>query len=349
MYSVCTVLLNWNGCEDTLECCDSLIASQPPPDAVVICDNGSTDNSPAVIVERLRRIYGYQFVPSKGKRLEADNRRPSVILIENGINRGFAAGNNPGIRYALEHGFEFIWLLNNDTAVYEDSLKHLLECASISPATGIRGSTVVYDHRPDKIQCAGGCTYNPLTTVFQPAYQGFPLNCIQSSPEPSLDYIYGASMFVNRQVFEKAGLLNERFFLFYEELDLCRRACRHGFDMGWCRPSIVRHKQGKSVSRIQQDGRGQIIAYHETLSTLIFTAIHYPFLLPVTLSLRFAGKLSAVLKRGETHLVRPLMKAYKDFFRMLVRSGYGHKTVDPQAYPGSVLFRNDTEPPNPEP
>ncbi|MFO8084304.1 MAG: glycosyltransferase family 2 protein [Desulfobacterales bacterium] len=309
--------MNWNGHEDTLACLHSLISAQPAPDAVVVCDNASTDNSLAIIAKKLKQKYNYQFVSLSNGWFEAINLHPAVVLIPNTSNLGFAAGNNPGIRYALKRNFAFIWLLNNDTVVYEDTLKHLLRCASTCSTADIWGSTIVYDNAPDKIQCAGGCTYNPVTTVFQPAFQGRSLDWIKNCPEPRLDYIYGASLFITRKVFETVGLLNELYFLFYEEIDLCRRAGRQGFAMGWCRPSIVRHKQGQSVSLMQRTGRPQIIAYHETLSTLIFTATYYPLILPLTLAVRFMGKLAAVMKRGEFHLIRPLMNAYKDFFRML--------------------------------
>lgn len=325
MGTVCAVLLNWNGYHDTLDCIHTLISADRPPDTIVVSDNASTDGSLKIISEQLGRQSGYQFVSVSDMCVEARNRIPSVVLLANDSNRGFAAGNNEGIRYALKQEFEYIWLLNNDTVVFSKTLEHLLECGRSCKKTGIWGSTIVYYDNPDTVQCAGGCYYNPLTTVFRPALEGYCLAACQSCPEPRLDYIYGASFFVHRKVFEKTGLLDERYFLFYEELDFCRRAARHGFKTGWCRSSIVCHKQGQSVGRMQKMGRQQLIAYHENLSTLIFSATHYPILMPFILPLRFLGKFGCALQRGEFFLVAPLLRAYRDFFKKLIHPDLKNK------------------------
>ena len=96
--------------------------------------------------------------------------------------------------------------------------------------------------------------------------------------QPCLDYIYGASLFVRAEVFTRCGLLNEDYFLFYEEIDFCTRAKRAGFGISWCRDSIVFHKGSQTVGRVDSGDRGKIAFanYHENLSTLIFSKKFYP-------------------------------------------------------------------------
>ena len=74
-----------------------------------------------------------------------------------------AGGNNPGIKYALSaQTYDYVWILNNDTIVHSDALGKLCECADRKEAVGIWGSTMAYDGQRNKVQCGGGCSYNPL-------------------------------------------------------------------------------------------------------------------------------------------------------------------------------------------
>ena len=163
---------------------------------------------------------------------------------------------------------------------------------------------------PGRVQAAGGCRYNPLTTVLTPHLGGRLLGEAQDTRgEPELDYVYGASMFLPRKLLERTGLLNEEHFLYYEELDLCSRARSAGFALRWCRGSVVRHAGGSSVGRA---GRA-LACYHENLSTLVYTRNHHPGLLPLAAAIRLAGKSAALAVRGQWRLFGPLARAYIDF------------------------------------
>ena len=111
-------------------------------------------------------------------------------------------------------------------------------------------------------------------------------------------------------------MLNNDYFLFYEEIDFCTKAQRLGFKLGWCRGSIVYHKVSQTIGRPDCGDREKIAFanYHENMSTLIFTRRFYPLLLPFTMLIRFFGKLVMIAKRKEYYLVRPLVHAYCDFF-----------------------------------
>ncbi len=313
--STCVVLLNWNGRQDTLDCLDSLFKQKPLPEGIVICDNASTDDSVSIIIKQLQNKYNYSFIKKNSKFIQTSSSSPHLTVIVNDSNKGFAAGNNPGILSALQKGYDYIWLLNNDTIVHENTFQALKKCAEDHPAYAVWGSTVLEPGSSQTIQCAGGCFYNPLTTVFTPAMKGQSISRIQAAPEPGLAYIYGASMFIPRQIFEKIGLLCTDYFLFYEELDFCGRAMKAGFTLCWCRGSIIEHKQGSSLSRVHQVARTRevLLAYHENLSTLIYTARHHPYLLLPAMFLRLAGKIFIAIIRGKSYLLSPLMRAYLNF------------------------------------
>ena len=109
------VVLNWNGWRDTLECMRSLDSMEYRNWHAVIVDNGSTDDS----AKRLREAY------------------PTVPVIENGKNLGFAAGNNVGIRIARKEGADYVFVLNNDVTVFPDTLSQLVGFAEKHPEAAL--------------------------------------------------------------------------------------------------------------------------------------------------------------------------------------------------------------------
>lgn len=313
---VSLIILSFGQHELTIACLQSLIRLSSPVDTIIVCDNNSSaPTSQAILAWGTKQFGGDKVeVLDHGFENQAASQA-QFVFIQNGANVGFAGGNNPGIRYALACGSDFIWLLNNDTTVHPDALRHLLHCAATEQA-GIIGSTVVFDEDKAAVQCGGGCTYNPATTIFKPVMGGASLEeALNQDRQPGMDYIYGASLFVRAKIFAQCGLLNEEFFLFNEEIDLCTRAKRTGFAISWCRDSIVFHKVSQTVGRADSGDRKKIAFanYHENLSTLIFTKTFYPHLLPFTMAFRFLGKLAMLTKNSNWYLIWPLLDAYRDF------------------------------------
>jgi hypothetical protein len=294
------VVLNYEQWQATCRCLDAIWTMDSPPELVVVCDNASRDDS----VRRIRKYVA--------------NREPGtggeVVLIENPGNGGYAAGNNPGIRLSLESGCDFVWILNNDSYPEYAALGKLLECAGSMHRAGILGATLVEADAPDVIQSAGGCRYNPWTTMFTPNHAGRGVDELDDLPDITMDYVSGASMFCRRKVFEDVGLLSEDFFLFYEEIDLCRRARAAGYEPVWCRGAIVRHEGALSVGKPGQDRERTVRAnYHENFSTLIYTRKHHTLRLPVSMGVRFFGKLAIIVTNSQWYLFSPLVQAFRDF------------------------------------
>jgi GT2 family glycosyltransferase len=219
MPRVMIIVLNWNGLADTLACLASLARLDYPAHEVVVVDNGSTDDSVAAV----RANY------------------PRVTLIETGENLGYVGGNNVGLEYARAMGADYALLLNNDTEVAPDFLRLLVEAAEANPATGIVGPTIYYFDRPNVVWSAGGdidwrrgrTRMIGLDEVDQGQF-GHTLRPV--------DFVTGCAMLIKMSLVEQVGLLDARFFAYYEETEWCVRAARAGFKILHVPQAKIWHK-----------------------------------------------------------------------------------------------------------
>jgi len=310
---VCAVVLNWNRADDTLHCLTSLLPwIMRRQLALVVCDNASSDDS----IDQIRNWAQCHFRLKTGSgQAKSGDSYWDFMLVQTGANRGYAGGNNVGIRQALaKKQFEYIWILNNDTIIEEHALDELLQCARRDLSAGVFGSTLVDSHKLDLVQTAGGCRYHPLTTVMTTIYGGQSLDHVLTlDSDIQLDYISGAAMFCRAKMLEEVGLFDERFFLYYEEMDLSCRMRSIGFTQRWCNKSIVYHKGGVSTGGRSTLNRRESwqSSYHENLSTLLYTMKHYKYILPVAAIMRFFGKSLVYLLHGRIRLFSALWAAYR--------------------------------------
>lgn len=255
------VVVNWNGRNDTLECLASLMDLDYPRHTVVAVDNASSDGS----VKEIRL------------------RFPQVTILQAGANLGFAGGNNVGIRHALEHGADYVWILNNDTVVAPDALTRLLERMQAKTDAGMCGSKLVYYHDRRQVQALGGATYNRWFCIPKHLGRNSDVDAAVDveEVEARLDYVVGASLLVSRRFVETIGLMNEDYFLYFEELDWAARA-RGRFSLAYAENSIVYHKEGASIGgKIDRPlERSSISDYYWMRNRLIFTRKFYPYALP---------------------------------------------------------------------
>ena len=260
---------------------------------IVIVDNGSSEATVAAL------------------RAWCDTLSPgSVRLILNEGNEGFAAGMNRGIRHCRElHSIDYYWLLNNDLRVEPDALGVLLDASERSPETVLWGPTVMSE-KNERIECAGGCRYYPSIGYFRAAHAGRSRCELARLPEPRIDYIYGAAMFVRGDFLARSGDLDEAYFLYYEELALAGRLLP-GEKMGWCREAFVHHiGAGSSVIA----GVEQFKTRQATLSALRYTRDHHPwFLLSVCLARLVGLSIRGLMNRNPT-LPVPAFEAMVAFF-----------------------------------
>ena len=243
---VATVLLNWNGWKDTLACLASLEGLDYPNYEVVVVDNGSTDGSE----DKVREVY------------------PSMPVLQTGQNLGFAGGNNIGIKYALQRGADYVWLLNNDTVVDATALTTLVEEALQSRDMGMVGSKIYYHDYPDIIWFAGG-TIN-MTTGRTEHILSLKRDSARVIERPrDVDYLTACSMLVSRITIEQIGLLDTRFFLYYEETDWAVRARQNGWRVRYQPQSKVWHKVSRSSGL-----NSPTMVYHFARSSMIFARKH---------------------------------------------------------------------------
>jgi len=222
---ILAILLNWNGKKDTLECLASLKKISYPYCYPLVVDNGSTDDSVTVI----RAAF------------------PEVSIIKNKENVGFAAGNNVGLTWALKEPYEWILLLNNDTIVAPDFLERFLESARAQPNAKILGAKIYRYDIPHQIDHLGG-TFNSQKVEFESHAQNQLDDGVSFEAMEKVDYVCGAALFMHRSVPETIGLLEPRYFLFWEETDYCYRAQRAGFEV-WTAPQAkIWHKVSASFS-----------------------------------------------------------------------------------------------------
>ena len=259
---VYTILVNWNNANATIACLESLLPLLKQGVRVLICDNASTDTSAQEIATYIK---------------EAE--LSTVRLLHNPRNGGFAYGNNVGLRVALSDPcMQFAWILNNDTQVSTSSLQALLDHLQKNPCLGLCSSVLVMDNAPMTIQ-ACGATYNRLLGTTRHLLEGTSTALLTAAlqPLPTPDFLVGASLLATRQLIETIGLLDESYFLYYEDLDWCTRACKAGFSLAVVANSIVRHVEGSSTgvssrTKAKSFATGMSLIYYR--SCLLYSMKH---------------------------------------------------------------------------
>lgn len=215
------ISVNYNGLEDTLEMLASLDKYVSFPHEVIVVDNGSVADEAMAIKEQY----------------------PHVVTLRSEKNLGFAGGNNLGI--AVAKG-DYLFFLNNDTILKDDSLHFLVERLRSSPGIGAVSPKIrfAWDYFP--IQFAG---YTPLSGVtLRNSLIGFmqPDNGTYNRAMPT-PYIHGAAFMIKREVVERAGLMPELFFLYYEELDWSERMADAGYGLWYEPKAVIFHKESRST------------------------------------------------------------------------------------------------------
>lgn len=220
---ITVVILNWNGKTDTLECLKSIKAICYPNFETVVVDNGSEDDSVFVI----------------------RNSYPDITVLETGINLGYAGGNNVGMRWALERGATYVLLLNNDTVVDPDILNSFVQAAKELKDGGLFGAKIFYYDEPNTLWNAGADWVPALgqhRTRGSRQVDGAEFNDIVESA-----YANGCALFASADVLREVGLLDESFFLIYEETDLSYRARKSGYKIYFVPNAKVWHKVSVSI------------------------------------------------------------------------------------------------------
>lgn len=224
--SIGMIIVNWNAAGDTIACLESLSAmslSQPGCRCYVV-DNASTDSSP----ERILRA------------------QPQAVLIQAATNGGYATAFNLGCRRAAEDGVEYLWLLNNDTAVAPDALAVLLDAAR-HHGPAIYSPLILQEGQSNSVWYAGGrLDWRLKSDHVVP--QG---DNAQVDDRPrQVAWATGCSLFCSMDVVQRIGPMDERYFLYLEDVDWCLRARALGIPTIFVPRARIIHGVSRSVRHL---------------------------------------------------------------------------------------------------
>jgi GT2 family glycosyltransferase len=307
---VVAIVLNWNGWQDTIECLESLLACETAPEHVVVCDNGSTDGSLSHLREwAAARSLPFALHTSPNAAMHAQGRDvPWLIFIENGSNGGYAAGNNVGIRFALERmGADFVWVLNNDVVVDPQALERMLATARDNDDAAMIGSALLRYDAPDTIQALGGGYIRPVFCHDTQLGRGKPIG-EAGTTAVQLDHLIGASLLVRAGAIANTGLIDESYFLYREETDWCIRMRRRGWKLLCCPDALVWHKQARSIGF-----KSSLHDYYAVRNVLRLVAKFYPLSLPTAFGYFACRSLAPKIMRGQFARAGAVCRALIDF------------------------------------
>lgn len=228
-----TIILNWRTADMTLRAAEAARdAMRRTGGEIVIVDNDSQDGSFEAISAHV-----------------AEAGWNEVRVIQSGHNGGFGAGNNVGIRAGMADGGrpDLVYVLNSDAFPAPDSIEVLAMYLRSHPAAGFAGSFI---HGPDGDAHLTTFRFPTIASEFEGAIRFGPVSRLLKTkavplPTPEqagrVDWLAGASMMMRMDVLDRIGLFDETFFLYFEETDLCRRACLAGQEVHFVPQSRVAH------------------------------------------------------------------------------------------------------------
>lgn len=324
---ISVILVNYNGKKYNTACIDSILQSMDCYNEktirkqIIIVDNASVDDSVAILKKKY--CIGKQYMDSMTEKLEGTDsehqKSTQMELILLNQNCGFAAANNKGIKRAEQWGADYILLLNNDTEIAPDMIKYLLECADRHPQSMIVPKIYYSDDRR-RIWSAGG-SISPVVKKIR--HDG--LNQIdkgQFEIERKIAFATGCCLLIPRTVLSRAGMLDERFFLYYEDVEYSFRLQKEGISIYYCPKAYMYHKVGAS----SKGAMSPLCAYYISRNWLLCNREHlkrrYPVFLLYYAVNRAICCLVWLLQR-KPELVRAALRGMKDYWNgRFGESGY---------------------------
>ncbi|HZE83212.1 MAG TPA: glycosyltransferase family 2 protein [Puia sp.] len=279
MPGVYIVILNYKNWQDVIACLGSVLQSDYENFTVIVIDNDSQNNSLGHLADWAGNnsflLRSSTFLRLDSRDIDGDTDPasfPRLVFIQNEKNDGFASGNNIALRI-LTHQDAYIWLLNPDMIVKNDTLSELVRFSDAQPARSITGSVIKFHDRQEKVYMYGGgrIKFNSATVSLIGEIGDIPL----------LDYISGGSLFTKAGSFRDLGLLPENYFLYWEETDWCYRARQRGYQLNICMTAICYDKISTTI------GKGFLADYYYTRNGLLFLAKYKKEAIPKALF--FAG------------------------------------------------------------
>jgi GT2 family glycosyltransferase len=286
------VIVSWNVREDLRECLQSLLREEGSrlesgEIEIIVVDNASTDGTAEMV--------NLEF--------------PQVKLLVNSQNLGYTKANNIGINHSRG---KYILLLNPDTVVHQGALQALIDCAESHPEAGIIGAKLL---NPDgSVQRSARSFPDIGAGLFRNTFLGrlFPNNPFVRrylladfgyDEVREVDWVSGAAMLVRRDLIERIGGLDERFWAYCEDVDLCWRAWQAGYKVLFCPNAFITHKVGRSSD---QRLVPSLIQHHKSMWLFYLKNYRhrYPLVLFPLIGLGILIRLAGALLKVASHRLR---------------------------------------------
>lgn len=285
------ILVNYNGKEYNEACIESVLADRIDGGIrIIVVDNASADDS----MQSLRARYG------------SDER---VVLEELDGNYGFSYANNVGIRLALVWGADAVLLLNNDTEIGEGMLQELLACEKRHPDSMIVPKIYYSDDRK-RIWSAGGSVSPVIRKVRHTGLNEEDRG--QYEEERRICFATGCCLLLPVQIIKRAGFLDERFFLYYEDTEYSFRLRKLGIPIYYCPEAVMYHKVGAST----KGADSPLCAYYIARNWLLCNRLHLGGRYPLFLAYYALNRTVCCLLwfvQGKKELVRATLRGIGDY------------------------------------
>ena len=241
-----------------------------------------------------------------------ESTKEKTRVIQSSSNIGFAGGNNLGIKEALKNRADYVLLLNDDTVVSPDFLNVLFDYGENHPDTGMLGPKVYYFDEPKKISFAGAELDKTSGFIHTPRADEIDDNTTDDIPVES-DYVTGCALLVKKSLIEKIGLLDETFFLYWEDTDWGLRSKKAGFKNIIVPASKIWHKMSISSG----GSNSPLKVYHKTRGHLLLADLHVPgtkYKIMLTFMRDIAWLLFKSSDPGRVKKARAYFAAIKDYY-----------------------------------
>lgn len=230
---VAIIIINWNTPQHSFNCITSVLKYCDKQNFdIILADNGSTDDSFNFLKENF----------------------PNLHFIDNQKNLGFAEGNNKALEYSIKSGYTYSLLLNSDTEVDEELIKPLLNYLDTNNHVGAVQPAIYWMHKREKLW-NGPSYFNPYLGI---TYSG---NKNKHDSEPKIkkaDWLTGCAMMIRNEVLKGSGLFTEKFFLYYEDVDLSFRIRQTGYELHYLPDCKVYHEAGVSGKQFAKNKEGTL-------------------------------------------------------------------------------------------
>lgn len=333
------VLVNYNGWKDTIECLESIFHTENLNVQIIVVDNSDSEQSIKAMVGWAEESIPFQqncssLFPQKKSvtpplnykmlfqdELLIENYSEKLLFIRAKKNNGFAAANNIALNYIKKFGVneDLIWLLNNDTVLSKGVVQEIINKFSSYEGEKHKvlfGTPLLEYHDPNIIQAVGG-KYNKFFGLTRHVGSGLELKKRLNINQFKVDYPVGASMLVTKFFLETVGLLNEEYFLFFEEIDWALRARKKGYEVKILDVYGVYHKQGESTkNRDKNKGlKNEFIDLTHTRSRMVFVKNFYKkYIYSVAFSILMITVINRIRKGGFQRAGKIVKTTIKEMF-----------------------------------